>query len=318
MEAQKTFLGVDLGATKTALALVDAEGRVLGRRRLPTLPQEGADAVVARIARGAQGLLRGTCVAGVGVGVAGQVRRETGELLFAPNLKWHRVPLARLFREALGLPVAVTNDVRAATWAEWLYGAGRGTTDMVCLLVGTGIGGGVVAGGRLLEGCTNTAGELGHLVIVAGGRRCGCGGRGCLEAYASGWALAQRAREAVGADPAAGRAMVRLAGSPQAITAEVVCQAARQGDPLALQLVEETLAYLSAGVVGVVHAFNPCLIVIGGGVAQGIPHLAPRLEERVRAQALHLATASLRIVPWALGEWAGAIGAAAFARQALA
>ena len=189
-------IGIDLGATKVQTAMVDAAGAILGKHRYPTNARRGASEIIAAIARAV-----GKCryktprvTTAVGIGVAGQVDAVTGTVHFAPNLDWHEVALRSELERKLGLPVLVTNDVRAATWGEWLYGAGKGCDDLACVFVGTGIGGGIVSGRRMLTGAANTAGEIGHMTIVAGGRRCHCPNRGCLEAYASGWAIVKRAR----------------------------------------------------------------------------------------------------------------------------
>ncbi|MBE0617241.1 MAG: ROK family protein, partial [Proteobacteria bacterium] len=172
-------VGVDLGGTKVAVGLVDADGGLVRRTRRTTDVQAGPEAITAQIAAAVKEL---RAVAGpdpicVGVGVAGQVEPDSGRVRFAPNLKWQDVPLGRLLREALGLPVAVTNDVRAATWGEWLHGAGQGCDHLVCVFVGTGIGGGVVTHGRVLEGYAKAAGELGHMTVALGGPECTCGNR---------------------------------------------------------------------------------------------------------------------------------------------
>ena len=186
---------------------------------------------------------------------------------------------------------------------------------MVCLFVGTGIGGGIVSGGQLLEGCSNTVGELGHLTIITGGRNCRCPNQGCLEAYAGGWAIAERAQEAVRAHPGDGKRLVALAGRIQDISAATVTQAYSDGDPLAHRLVEETTQYLASGVVSIINAINPCLLVLGGGVIQGLPEFVPMIENTVRVSALEAAVEGLRIVTAALGDKAGVIGAAALARS---
>ncbi len=167
----------------------------------------------------------------------------------------------------------------------------------------------------MLTGCTNMAGELGHMTVVVGGRECRCGNHGCLEAYAGGWAIAKRAREIVGADPDAGAELVRRAGESAAITAETVHEAREDGDPLATRLVDETAEILGAGLVGVVNGFNPCTLVLGGGVVQNVPFYVDRVREIVRERALAAGVRTLRVVRAALGDHAGAIGAAAFARE---
>jgi glucokinase len=212
------------------------------------------------------------------------------------------------------LPVVVTNDVRAAAWGEWLHGAGQGCDDLVCLFVGTGIGGGVVSGGRMLAGCSNAAGELGHITVDLHGPQCHCGNQGCLEALAGGWAIARRAQEAIAADPAAGTSLVQMAGGQQkAVTAKIVAQAFHAGDPLAQELVDEVAQALIAGAVGLVNAFNPCRLILGGGVIEGLPELVDRIDQGVCERALEAASAPLQVLPAQLKNDAGVVGAAALA-----
>lgn len=225
------------------------------------------------------------------------------------------VPLKAELEKALSLPVVVTNDVRAATIGEWLHGAGKDVSDLVCIFVGTGIGGGVISGGCLLEGSSNTAGELGHITIVVDGRQCRCPNRGCLEAYAGGWAIAERAIEAVTHSPKSGETLINMAGSIEAITAATVTSGYRLKDPLACQLVDETGHYLASGITGIVNAFNPYLVILGGGVIEGLPELIHVVEERVKSNAIKAATAHLKIVQSFLGSDAGIIGASALAQS---
>ncbi len=251
----------------------------------------------------------------MGIGVAGQVDAAAGSMLFAPDLGWRDVPLRAELERTLRLPVVVVNDVRAATFGEWAHGAGKGVNNLVCLFVGTGIGGGVVSGGQLLEACCNMAGELGHMTIVAGGRPCHCPNRGCLEAYVGGWAVAERAQEAIRVDPKSGRALVALAGSLEKITTAIIAQAYREGDSFARHLIDETGRYLVAGVVGIVNALNPSVLILGGGVIEGLSELIQVLNADVRSRALGAAVEHLRIVKSTLGDNAGVIGAAALARK---
>jgi len=310
-------IGLDLGGTKIEMALVDATGHIVVSRRQPTHPEKGPDAVIANIVacvRDCQVEAKKTAQ-GLGIGVAGQLDRM-GTLRFSPNLPgWCDVPLRAKLEDALSMPVVITNDVRATTWGEWQHGAGQGVDDMVCLFVGTGIGGGVVSGGRLIDGCSNTAGELGHMTIVAGGRRCHCPNQGCLEAYAGGWAIAKRAQEAVRTNPQDGQRLVALAKGLEQISAATVTQACSEGDPLACHLVEETAQYLAAGAVAIVNAFNPCLLILGGGVIQGRPEYISAVASIVRENALPTAVEGLRIMMAALGDKAGVIGAATLARD---
>ncbi|MFW6126761.1 MAG: ROK family protein [Thermodesulfobacteriota bacterium] len=321
MSSKSWAIGVDLGGTKVEVASVDSWGNIRQRLRRPTEVQGGPVAVKQEIIDMVREVSKDSpAPAGVGVGVAGQVRAETGMVHFAPNLDWHEVPLQDDLKQTLGLPVVVINDVRAATWGEWLHGAGKGCSDLVCLFIGTGIGGGVVSGGRMLSGCSNTAGELGHMTIDLHGPSCHCGNRGCLEALAGGWAIARRAREAIAADPAAGEKMLAAAGikviaATEAVTAAAVTLAAREGDRLAQALVDEVAQALIAGAVSLANTFNPCRLILGGGVMAGMPELIPRIDQGVRRSALQAATSRLEVLPAKLGNEAGVVGAASLAMK---
>ena len=307
-------VGVDLGGTKVEVGGVDARGRLLKRVRRPTKVRSGPAAIETQIVDAVRELEEsmGSSPAGVGVGVAGQIDADKGMVRFAPNLDWHDVPFQADLSDTLGLPVVVINDVRAAAWGEWLHGAGQGCDDLVCVFVGTGIGGGIVSGGQMLSGCSNTAGELGHITVALDGPPCHCGNRGCLEALASGWAIAQQAQEAVAAKPDDGFMLLKLAnGQQEAITAEIVAQAAKEGDALARRLLDEAVQALIAGAVSLVNAFNPCRLILGGGVIEGLPERIDQVERGVRQWALAAARAPLQVLPAALHGDAGVIGAAA-------
>ena len=312
-------LGIDIGGTKVEISLVDHAGHIISSHRSPTQPEKGPDGVIADIAECVRGCLGavGKTAQAAGIGMAGQIEKGTGIVRFAPNLGWHNVPLKESLEKELNLPVLVTNDVRAATYGEWRYGAGQGSNDLVCIFVGTGIGGGVVSGGRLLEGCSNSAGEMGHITVVTDGRKCHCRNYGCLEAYAGGWAIAERAQEAVQAEPELGRPLIELAGSLEQISALTVTQTYATGEPLATRIVEETARYLAAGLVGIINVFNPCLLVLGGSVVEGLSAYVETAELMVRRNALEVAVEGLHITPAGLGNKAGTIGAAALARQSL-
>ena len=307
-------VGVDLGGTKVIVAQVDALGRIRRKMRLPTNASEGPASVKAQVITAVSNLVKGAdCPpVGLGIGVAGQVDPERGAVRFAPNLGWTDEPLGEDLKKSLSLPVFVINDVRAATWGEWLYGAGRGYDDLICLFVGTGIGGGVVSGGRVLTGCSNTAGELGHITVDLNGPPCHCGNQGCLEALAGGLAIARQAREMITADPREGTLLLKMAGGRlEEITAKIVAEAAKAGDGLALKLIGLVGRSLASGAVSLVHAFNPCRLILGGGVIEGCPDLVKRVAEGVEQRAMAAARAPLKIVRARLHNQAGVIGAAA-------
>ena len=315
-----TAVGVDLGGTKIAAALVSEEGRILKSSRLPTDVEGGPSAVLAQIAGLVKALAdtSGVSIVGIGVGVAGQIEAESGIVSFAPNLDWHDVPMQSQLASACNLPVFVTNDVRAITWAEWLFGAGKGCDDLICAIVGTGIGGGVVVNGRIVTGCSNMAGEIGHITVDLNGPECTCGNRGCMEALSGGWGIARRARQAVSADPAAGRTLFNMADEKvEKITARMVAGAYKTGDALAKTLVEGAGRALAAGMVGLVNAFNPCRLILGGGVINGLPDLVDYVRQGVSDGALAAATGVLKVDTAQLGEDAGVMGAAALAMRSL-
>ncbi len=314
-------IGVDLGGTKLEVAHIDAQGRVRQRLRKATNIKGGPSAIIEDII-GYIWTLREVAEsppAGVGVGVAGQVEKDTGKVIFAPNLEWRDVPLQAQLHRTTGLPVIVTNDVRGATWGEWLHGAGQGCDDLLCMFVGTGVGGGVVSGGRMLAGCNNTAGEVGHITVDMNGPLCTCGNRGCLEALAGGWAITRLAREGVTADPEAGKVLLEMAGgSIDDINVATVARAVRGGDPMARRLMEQAVAALIAGATTLINAFNPCRLILGGGVINGVPELIGKIDKGVRGQALAAACSSLLVLPAGLRTDAGVIGAAALAKRTFA
>lgn len=313
-------IGVDLGGTKLDIGLVDDTGKVRHRLLLKTKAKEGAKAVIDDIAAAIAELRtkeKEANVLGVGIGMAGQIDKKSGLVRFAPNLKWHDVPLKQNLSQTLNLPVHVTNDVRAATWGEWLYGAGKGCDDILCIFVGTGIGGGVVTAGKMLEGCSNTAGEVGHMTIELNGPLCSCGNQGCFEALASGWAIAQRAKKAVARDPVRGKMLLGLAaGNTDELTARHVFQANKDNDPLAREIVDAVSAALVAGISGLVNAFNPKRVILGGGIIQGHPEFIEQIRQGISKHALKAAVEPLSVVRAELHESAGVIGAAAFALKA--
>jgi glucokinase len=314
MSSKKFAVGVDLGGTKIEAAVVDETGKVLNEVRRPTDAQNGAPAVTRQIVEMVRQLCEEHADApmGVGVGVAGQVVAETGVVHFAPNLVWRGVPLQANLSEALGMRVRVDNDVRMATWGEWLFGAGKGCHDLICIYVGTGIGGGIVSGGRMLTGNSNTAGEIGHIIIDLRGPICSCGNHGCMEAVAGGWAIARKAQTAATTHPLVGAAMLKLSGNHiPGITAEVVAQAYRQQDPLAIRIMSGAVEALVGGMVSMINMCNPARIIMGGGVIEGLPELVGRVEQGARQRALSAATAQLQVCQAELGGTGGVIGAAA-------
>jgi glucokinase len=312
-QAGPQAIGIDIGGTKIAGGVVTEAGQVLARTRVPTPPDDESATVAALFAAADELLARHRRVEAIGVGAAGLVEWPGGRAQWAPHNSYRRLELRRLLHERTGLPTTVDNDANAAAWAESCFGAGAGGGDLVLVTVGTGIGGGLVLGGRLYHGERGFAGELGHMIVDPDGDRCACGNRGCLEAMASGSTLGRLGREAAAGDPG-GRlaALAAAAGGP--VTGEVVFAAAEEGDKVALALFERIGHWLGVGIASLVTIFDPDLVVVGGGVAStGELLLAPARAsfERYVHGSAHRDLPP--VVPARLGADAGLVGAATLA-----
>ena len=310
--AGQAVVGVDVGGTKTLLALVDPGGGVRARRRVET-PQRGPEDLVQVLVRELEALLeqagrRREDVLGLGVGAPGPLDPRSGVVFEPPNLAgWRDVPLAAMLQEAAGIPTWVENDANAAALAEAWVGVGTGVRDLIYITVSTGIGGGLILDGELYHGVSGTAGEVGHMTVEPEGPLCGCGRRGHLEAVASGGAIARMAQEAV----RAGRE-TRLSALPsQALTAEAVAEAAAQGDALAREIYARAGSYIGLAVASLVNVLNPAMVVFGGGVSKAGDLLLEPVRRVVRERAFRRPAQAAQIVPAGLGDDVGVIGAAA-------
>ena len=311
-------VGIDIGGTNIVAGTVAEDGsEVLGLVSEPTLPEQGAEGVLSRImklARASMAAARGKEIAGLGIGSPGPLDTTTGVVLLTPNLGWVNFPLRDRVAGALGMPATLDNDANCAIFGEWWRGAARGASHVVGLTIGTGIGGGIVLAGRVYRGKSDIAGEIGHMTIDLNGRRCKCGNYGCLEAYASGPAIAARAIEGIeaGADSSLPR---YVNGDLARITAQIVYEAAHDGDGYALEVVHDTAKFLGAGVANVVNIFNPEVVVICGGVTLAGDKLFLPLRSEVKRRAFKPAVEACRIVPGELTGTAGVYGAAAVFMQ---
>lgn len=314
-------LGVDIGGTKVAAGVVDGAGRVIDHERRLT-PGRDPAAVVATIVDVVTTLRRRLAahdrqdVVAVGIGAAGFVDADRARVLFAPHLAWRNEPLLDTVVEALGLPVVVENDANAAAWAEYRFGAGRGETHLVCVTLGTGIGGGIIMNGAVQRGRWGMAGEFGHMIVVPDGRRCECGNRGCLEQYASGNVLGREARElAAAGSPVTVPLLARAGGRVEALLGPLLTEAAMDGDPVAVELFEDVGRWLGIGLANLAAALDPGTFVIGGGVSDaGELLLRPARESFRRTVTGRGFRPEPRIVRAALGPEAGLVGAADLAR----
>lgn len=313
---QGALVGIDLGGTKMLAALVSAEGKIIKKREIPTRPEHGADDVIRRM-KELVGELAGDKepIGGIGIATAGILDPTGGIVRSATNLGWQDVPVGPNLAERFGCRVTVENDANAAAYGEWVAGAGKGTEHFVYVTVSTGIGAGIISGGRLVTGVTHSAAELGHMTIDWRGPLCGCGNRGCLELYASGTAIARAAAEAVRrGEPSAAALGALVQGDASRVTAKHVATAAAQGDALALALAREAGEAMGAGLASIVHAANPQLVALGGGaLGIGEPLLGP-MREAFAARCIPSMAQEVRLALTALGGDAGVIGAALLAR----
>jgi glucokinase len=321
MNAEPWAIGIDIGGTKSIITKITVEGTVATEKKIPTRVQDGSMEILQDIIKEIQNLESASPnkPEAIGIGIAGQILPQTGLVKFAPNLNWHNFPLQELIEKAFAIPTLVLNDVRAATWAEWQYGAGSGSDNVVYLMIGTGIGGGIVLDGHLIAGANNSAGELGHFPIqLHGGPQCSCGNSGCLEAIASGWAIAKYAKEAILTDPKQGAALLTFINNDLlSLTAREVLECAKEGDSLSLQIINQAIHAITTACVGFVNVFNPSCLILGGGLGNALPKLAQLVEVGIRRNALETASSVLQVKLGQLSENAVAIGAATYALEKL-
>jgi len=319
---KKWIVGVDLGGTNIVVGVLPmdgGDGQVLALRTVPTDAQRGAKYVVDRIIgliadarEEVRAKFGGTNddFSGVGIGSPGPLNRKSGTVINTPNLGWRNFPLRDLIANAVGLPASLDNDANCATYGEWWLGAGKNVDTLVGLTLGTGIGGGIVLNGEIFHGATDSAGEIGHMTIDSTGRRCMCGNYGCLEAYASGPAIAARAVEGIQAG-AESLLPGLVEGRLDEITAATVYEAVVLGDPYANEVMRETAKFLGTGIANMINLLNPEMIVISGGVTKAGDHLFVPLRAEVRRRAFRSAEEACQIVSAKLPGTAGVIGAAA-------
>ena len=312
-------IGLDIGGTKISGGVIDGSGVILARGRTDT-PAHDLAAVIAEAANLIRELSLEHKIDAVGVACAGFIDRSGSTVLFAPNLAWRDEPFKRDLESVLHLPVILENDANAATWGEFRFGAAIEADDIVLVTVGTGIGGGIVVDGVLMHGAFGVAAELGHMRVVPGGIRCGCGNRGCWEQYASGSALVREARELVlSGTPHAARLGELCGGDPAALSGPEVTRAAVEGDPAAVELLADLGAWIGEGLASVAAILDPELVVLGGGVSEaGALLVDPALAAFRRQLTGRGHRPEARFVVASLGNDAGMIGAADLAARACA
>jgi len=312
-------LGIDIGGTNLVVGSVSEDGSILhAMQSEPTHAETGATAVLDRLVALAERVIAqtrreipGASIVGVGIGAPGPLDTKSGIVLLTPNLGWVNMPLRQIIRDRLGLPAMLDNDANCAVLGEWWVGAARGARHAIGITIGTGIGGGLVLDGKLYHGASDVAGEIGHATIDTEGRRCKCGNYGCLEAYASGPAIATRAREVLVREETASLLPSMVDGKLELITAETVYKAAQRGDAVASEIVRDTARYLGVGIANLLNILNADVVVVAGGVTAAGDALFVPLRAEVRRRAFRPAVDATRIVPGALPGTAGVVGAVA-------
>ena len=304
-------IGIDVGGTNVKIALVSDKGKIIYSNSIPTRAEMGYEYTINSMKDAVRDLLKETKtkssdIESMGFGFPGQIDCKKGIVRLAPNIPgWVNVPIAEIMEKEFGIPTRVDNDVRTATLGELNYGAGVGCENLVCITVGTGIGSGLVVNGKLVRGANNAAGEIGHIKLnMQGGPLCGCGDRGCLEAYASGPSIVAMAEEYIRGGKST---KYRELANPD-ITPYIVAVAAKEGDPVAKQIFRIMGDYIGMGLTSVVNLLNPEKIIIGGGVADAGDILLDPIRETIAKRAMTIQR-EVEVVPAQLGNTAGVIGA---------
>jgi glucokinase len=310
----KLALGVDLGGTKIAAILATPQGEVVARRRQPTPAQEGPEAVIRSLKQTIYELkdapgIASSQIIGIGISAAGIIDSKAGVVTTSPNLPgWQDIPLREIIQREFGWTTFLENDANSAALGEYYFGAARGIDNFIYITISTGIGSGIFINGQLYRGVSGAAGEAGHMSIKVDGPQCNCGNIGCWETLASGSALAREAVKQI--EQGARTAIWELAqGDLTQVTAEIVFQAAQQGDQLAQALISRLSYYLGMGLVNLVNIFNPELILIGGGVAEMGERLLQPAINLVKERAFSLSAEAVRIEKAQLGNDSGVLGA---------
>lgn len=310
------IIGVDLGGTKIATAVIDIKGKILSKKKEFTVVDFGPEAVIKQMLRMVNQVLdlakiKLKQVKGIGIGAAGPLNTKKGIIIAPPNLPgWHNVQLIEPFKKEFNLPVFLDNDANAACLGEWYFGAGCGTKNMVYLTVSTGIGGGIIIDGKLYHGTNDNAGEIGHMTINPNGPLCNCGNYGCLEAHASGTAVARFAKDALKEKMKETLVLKLVDNDIEKVTAKIIFQAAKKRDKFSKGIIEMTSEFLGIGVANVINIFNPEKVVLGGGVTKAGSLLFKKVRETAYKRAMPAVSKVTKIVPAKLGDNVGIMGAA--------
>ena len=310
------YVGIDLGGTNIKTGIVNKDGKIVAKSSIPTKADRPADEVAFDMSVEVLNLVKSAKISldevvGVGVGSPGAINSGAGIVDYSPNLGWYNVPIAELILKRIKKPVKVSNDANVAALGETLFGAGKGYTDTILITLGTGVGGGIVIGGKLFEGNESKGAKLGHSVICVNGEPCACGRRGCLEAYASATALIRETKDAMMRDRAS-KMWDFVGGDIDKVDGRTAFETEKQGDAMAKLVVNNYVLYLSEGLLNICNEFRPQAIMLGGGVCAQGDNLLNRLKKRMKAMHYgYQGTPKVELLIASLGNDAGIIGAAA-------
>lgn len=307
---KKYVIGVDLGGTKIYTALVDLEGKIIKEVTVKTEAHKGDEAVLEKLLKTIDDVLQGTDineVKAIGVGSPGPLDLEKGLIVYTPNLPFKNFNIVKPIKEKYKIDTYLDNDANVATLSEYMFGAGKGSKNMVYVTVSTGIGGGAILNGSLFRGSTANALEIGHMTVMKGGPRCGCGNTGCAEAMASGTAIMKRAREAVESK------VETTLKNYEEVTAKEVFLEAEKGDKVSQDILNDSLSYLGITISNIANSFDPDKIIIGGGVSEAGRIVFDKIEYEMERRCLKTIYNNCKIEKAVLGSQAGVLGAAALA-----
>jgi len=314
---KKYSIGIDIGGTNITVALVTKKGKIVRKDKFPTRPKEGKTKTVNRVLKALDGImkrLQSNSIEGIGIGVAGDIDQKRGIVRFSPNLFWKNVPIVRLIKKKFNLRVVVDNDANAAAWGAYILEAGRKAKNLLCVTLGTGVGGGLILNGKIYHGASGSAGEIGHMTLNAQGERCRCGNYGCLETYiGSSYIVKKAVTEIRKGEKSLIKKMV--GGNLKSVTSETIQVAALKGDKLARRIWKEAGEYLGIALSGVINLLNPEVIVFGGGMAKAGELIFKPMKAEIGKRTFRTPFEKVKFACTKFGEDLGVIGAALLTSQ---
>ena len=309
---KKYSIGIDIGGTNITVALVTGNGKILRKIRFPTKAEEGKTKTIKCILKALGAIMKGlrsNSIEGIGIGAAGDIDQDRGVVRFSPNLLWKDVPIVRLIREKFNLKVVLDNDANAAAWATYILETGRKVKSLLCITLGTGVGGGIILNGRIYHGASGSAGEIGHMTLNPQGQRCRCGNYGCLETYIGSAYIVKKAIREIRKGE---KSLIKkiAGGNLKSVTPETIQAAALKGDKLARRIWKEAGEYLGIALSGVINLLNPEVIVFGGGVARAGELIFKPMKAEIRKRTFKTPFEKVKFTCTRFGEDLGVIGAA--------